>query len=52
MAKRVRVKVSKYMGDDCYSWAVFKDGYPVYTGCSMHMARYYQKQIRKEIGEK
>jgi len=52
MAKKpVRVKIGKYMGDDCYSWAVFKDGRPVYTGCSRPMAQSYQRQIRKEIGE-
>lgn len=50
--KRVRVKVSKYMGDDSYSWAVFVDGRPKVTGCSMHMAKYYQKQFRAEISEK
>ena len=52
MAKRVRVRVKKYNGDDCYSWAVFKDGRPVYTGCSRGEARYYQSIVRERLGEK
>lgn len=52
MAKKVRVKIQKYMGDDAYSWAVFKDGCPVYTGCSRREAAYYRDQVRKNLGEK
>ena len=52
MAKRVRVTTRKYGGDDAYSWAVFKDGVPVYTGCAKREAAYYRDRIRKEIGEK
>jgi hypothetical protein len=52
MAKRVRVKKRKYMGDDCYSWAVFVDGIPKVTGCASREADSYVKQFRKEIGEK
>ena len=52
MAKRVRVTIRKYMGDDSYSWAVFKDGRPTYTGCTRSDAQYYRDKIRKEIGEK
>jgi len=50
MAKRVRVTIRKYMGDDAYSWAVFKDGRPTYTGCSRREAAYYRDIIREEIG--
>lgn len=42
---KVKVTVSKYMGDDAYSWAVFANGRPVVTGLSRREAAYHKKQI-------
>lgn len=39
-----RVSYRKYMGDDCYSYAVFLDGRPTYTGLSLHSAQYQVAQ--------
>ena len=34
----------KYMGDDLYSWALFKNGVPVMEGMSQSEARYHKKK--------
>ena len=44
----------KYMGDDLYSYAVFKDGRPVMTGMGRNEAkltkeRYEREEKRKSI---
>jgi len=38
----------KYMGDDLYSWAVFKDGRPVCTGESRQQAKYIKERLERE----
>jgi len=38
----------KYMGDDLYSWAVFKDDRPVYTGESRQQAKYIKERLERE----
>jgi hypothetical protein len=43
-----KITTRKYLGDDRYSWAVFRDGRPVVTGLSQREARYYADQFRKE----
>lgn len=52
MAK-VKVRMRKYMGDDIYSWAVFRSDQdrPVVTGLSQYQARYYRKKIEKRVEE-
>jgi hypothetical protein len=40
--------MKKYMGDDQYSWAIFKDGKPYVTGESRTQASYLLKKFRKE----
>lgn len=35
----------KHMGDDRYSWAVFKDGKFVTGGMAQHQARWYRDQM-------
>lgn len=47
MAKK-RFTTRKYQGDDCYSWAVFKDGRPFLTGLSRASARHYAAKHEKE----
>lgn len=46
-----RVKYRKHLGDDRYSYAVFVDGVPKWTGLSLHEARHYQQIERDRIGE-
>jgi hypothetical protein len=50
MAKLTRVTTRKYMGDDLYSWAVFVDGYPKWTGLSKREAQYYKQIELKRLG--
>ena len=38
----------KYMGDDLYSWAVFKDGQPVMTGMGRADAKYTKERYERE----
>lgn len=40
--------IRKYEGDDHYSWALFKDGYPIMTGMSMAEARWRRDALIKE----
>lgn len=40
-----RVTARKWGGDDAYSWAVFLDGRPGYTGLSQSSTRYYRKLV-------
>lgn len=46
----VKITARKYMGDDAYSWAVFVDGRPAFTGLSRREVTYY-KQLAKETWE-
>jgi len=51
MAKS-RITIRKYMGDDIYSWAVFKDGKPILTGLDRRSAQYYRDIERKKVEAK
>jgi len=44
--------IKKYEGDDAYSWAVFKDGVPVVTGCSRTEASYHRNRLKEAIVKK
>lgn len=44
-----RIKVRKYMGDDIYSWAVFLDGAPAYTGLSKGQSNFYRDLVQDSI---
>lgn len=46
-----RVTSRKYMGDDAYSWAVFLDGKPAYTGLSQGQRRHYTALLNKQLEE-
>ena len=39
------ITARKYLGDDQYSWAVFKDGRPVVTGLTRREVAYYKKLV-------
>lgn len=43
--KRQNITTRKFNGDDAYSWAVFKNGIPVYTGLSKSECMYYKKLV-------
>lgn len=51
MFKR-KVTTGKYMGDDAYSWAVFVDGRPYYTGLSARERTYYRKKLIEKFNGK
>lgn len=44
-----RITVRKYMGDDIYSWAVFLDGNPAYTGLSKGQSNFYRDLVQDSI---
>jgi hypothetical protein len=44
MRPEQRVKMRKYEGDDQYSWAVFVDGWPKWTGMSRDEATWRRKK--------
>jgi hypothetical protein len=43
--KKYGITARKYGGDDCYSWAVFLWGKPVYTGMGRSEVDYYKRQV-------
>jgi hypothetical protein len=50
MAKR-KITARKYMGDDAYSWAVFVDGRPAYTGLTRREVPYYRQQLEEKYNK-
>jgi hypothetical protein len=51
--KKPKVTYRKYMGDDQYSYAIFRDGRVIegLTGLNLSQARYYKRQVEGEIAE-
>lgn len=47
-ARTRRVRIAKYEGDDAYSWALFLDGRPVYTGMSRSEAAWRRTRFIDE----
>jgi hypothetical protein len=43
-----KITAAKYGGDDAYSWAVFVDGRPAFTGLSRPEVAHY-KRLAAEI---
>lgn len=41
--RKPKITAKKFMGDDAYSWAVFIDGRPAFTGLSRSQVAYYKK---------
>ena len=39
-----KITARKHGGDDAYSWAVFINGRPAFTGLSRSQVAYYRKQ--------
>ncbi len=52
MATKSRITVRKYNGDDIYSWAVFLDGKPAYTGLSKGQSKFYKRLLTEQLKEK
>jgi hypothetical protein len=50
-AMKEKITISKYMGDDRYSWAVFVGTRPVVTGLSRDEAKYHKGIIEKQSKE-
>lgn len=48
MTAKSRYKIGKYDGDDKWSWALLKDGYPIMTGMTKREAEYELGQARKK----
>lgn len=42
--RKPKITSRKYEGDDAYSWAVFVDGRPVFTGLSQREVAHYKKK--------
>lgn len=42
-----KITARKYMGDDKYSWAVFVNGRPAYTGLAKSQVAYYKSLAAK-----
>lgn len=51
MAVGPKVSYRKYMGDDAYSYALFIDGRPTYTGMDRREAKACADRAKKNIGE-
>ena len=45
--KKPKVTARKFMGDDEYSWAVFINGRPAFTGLSRRQVPYYKKEAEQ-----
>jgi len=48
---KIKVSTRKWMGDDEYSWAVFRSDQtsPVYRGCTKYEVKYYQRIVEERI---
>ena len=51
MAKS-KVTARKYEGDDMYSWAVFIDDRPIYTGLDRASLPHYKKMAKEIVDER
>ena len=49
MATKPKVTAKKYMGDDAYSWAVFIDGRPAFTGLHRSEVAYYKELAKQRV---
>lgn len=49
--RKSNITTGKYMGDDKYSYAVFRNGVPLYIGLSRTSAKYYADVEKKKVAE-
>ncbi len=47
-ARQKAVRIRKSGGDDAYSWALFKDGYPIYRGMDRREAEWRRRRYINE----
>ena len=52
MARKARITVGKFNGNDAYSWAVFVDGRPVVTGLTRREVSYHRARITELVRER
>lgn len=45
--RKPKITARKYMGDDLYSWAVFIDGRPAFTGLHRSEVPYYKEKAAR-----
>lgn len=50
-AKKPKITTGKYGGDDEYSWAVFRDGTPVFCGLCRGQLSYYKQKAAEGFKE-
>lgn len=50
--KKERITARKHEGDDAYSWAVFIDGRPAYTGLGRSEVPHYKKLAAKHLADR
>ena len=43
-----KITIKKHMGDDIYSWAVFRNGKPILTGLDRRSAQHYRDIEKKK----
>jgi hypothetical protein len=46
--KKPKITAKKYLGNDKYSWAVFVDGKPAFTGLYISEVPYYKNLLRQK----
>ena len=52
---KIKITAKKWMGDDCYSWAVFRSDHPnepCFSGLSKSEVPYYKKLVQEIIDRK
>jgi len=47
--RKPNITIRKYMGDDCYSWALFRDGRVVCTGMSRSSAQFERECLKRQL---
>lgn len=51
-APKSKYTIRKYLGDDRYSWAMFYEGRPVFTGMDRVEARFQLSKARQREAER
>lgn len=47
--RKHKITARKYNGDDCYSWAVFRNGSVQFDGISQNSVLYYKRLVLKDL---
>jgi hypothetical protein len=49
MKREPKITARKFEGDDRYSWAVFIDGKPAFTGLARSQVPYYKEKAKEGL---